>query len=169
MKQHNFAESLAFSESCSDAPWWLEVYRKAFPRLAAAVSVRQDGWAQRAGIDRRLTLSCGRTITVDEKVRKEDWPDFALEQWSDTARRKPGWIQKPLACDFIAYAFVPSQTCYMLPVETLQRAWRVHGRDWVETCRKISAHNNGYVTTSVCVPRETLLAALSDAMTVRWA
>jgi hypothetical protein len=38
-------------------------------------------------------------------VRAADWPDILLEQWSDEERRKPGWVQKPLACDFVAYAF----------------------------------------------------------------
>lgn len=168
MTLHSFAESLAFSESQSDAGWWLDVYRQAFPRLAAAVSVRQDGWAQRAGIDRRLTMSCGQTITIDEKVRAKDYPDIALERRSDTAKQKPGWIQKPLACDFIAYAFVPSQTCYLLPVLPLQRAWRLFGRAWAERYGEIKAHNRGYVTTSVCVPKDVLLSALTDAMIVRW-
>jgi hypothetical protein len=98
------------------------VYRRALPRLASAVSVRDDGWAQRGGIDRLLTLSCGRTYSVDEKVRTQAWPDILLEQWSDEARQSPGWVQKPLACDFIAYAFAPTGVCYFLPVPALQRA-----------------------------------------------
>lgn len=168
MTLHSFADSLAWSESYSDAPWWLEVYRRAFPNLASMVRVRDDGWAQRGGIDRVLQLKCGRTYTVDEKVRAKDWPDFALERWSDTAKQKPGWIQKPLACDFIAYAFVPSQTCYLLPVPTLQRAWRLFGRKWADAYGEIKAPNSGYVTTSVCVPRDVLMRSLSDAMVVHW-
>ncbi len=165
---HSFAERLAMSESYTDAPWWLDVYRSAFPGLQTAVAVRDDGWAQRGGIDRVLTLKCGRTFTVDEKVREKDWPDFLLERWSDEARKKPGWVQKPLACDFIAYAFVPSATCYLLPVPALQRAWRMFGREWAEEYGEKRAPNRGYVTTSVPVPRAVLLAALSEAMTVRW-
>jgi hypothetical protein len=59
------------------------MYRKAFPKLASAVAIREDGWAQRAGVDRVLTLECGRVYSVDEKVRTSDWPDILLEQWSD--------------------------------------------------------------------------------------
>jgi hypothetical protein len=105
------ASSLALSQSYADAPWWLDLYRIAFPTLVSAVCVRDDGWAQRGGIDRVLTLACGRTYAVDEKVRTNDWPDILLEQWSDEDRRKPGWVQKPLVCDFIAYAFAPSRSC----------------------------------------------------------
>jgi hypothetical protein len=63
----------------------------------------------------------------------QHWPDILLEQWSDEARRVPGWVQKPLACDFIAYAFAPSRRCYLLPVALLQRAWRLNGREWIVT------------------------------------
>ncbi len=163
---HNFKDSLALSEAYSDAPWWLDVYRRAFPRLASAVSVRDDGWAQRGGIDRVLTMECGRTYSVDEKVRTKDWPDILLEQWSDEARRVAGWIQKPLACDFIAYAFAASGVCYLLPVAPLQRAWRRNGKDWVARYGTRRAQNVGYVSVGVPVPRDVLLRAIADAMIV---
>lgn len=163
---HRFADSLALSESYADADWWLPIYRRAFPRLASAVSVRQDGWAQRGGIDRILTLECGRTFTVDEKVRMENWPDVLLEQWSDEARRVPGWIQKPLACDFIAYAYAPSGVCYLLPVAPLQRAWRQRGREWADRYGTRRAANPGYVSVGVPVPRAELMQAIAQAMMV---
>lgn len=169
MNLHSFAESLAKSEMQADAPWWIDIYRKAFSGVQACVSVRQDGWAQRGGIDRVVTLKCGRTFTIDEKVRERDWPDFALERWSDTARKTPGWIQKPLACDFIAYAFIPSATCYLLPVPALQRSWRLNGLEWALKYGEIKAQNVGYVTTCIPVPREVLLKSVADAMIVRWA
>jgi len=165
---HSFAESLARSHHQADAPWWIEVYRQAFPSLVSAVSVRDDGWAQRGGIDRVLTLSCGRTLTIDEKVRERDWDDILLERWSDEGRRIPGWVQKPLACDFIAYAFIPSQTCYLFPTQTLQRAWRLFGQQWVETYPAKRAQNRGYVTVSCPVPIPILKSAIADAMIVGW-
>jgi hypothetical protein len=163
---HDFHTSLAISNTFTDAPWWMDIYRKAFPTLISAVSVRDDGWAQRGGIDRVITLACGRTYTVDEKVRMNDWPDILLEQWSDEERRKPGWIQKPLACDFIAYAFAPSRRCYLLPVALLQRAWRLNGRQWIETHGQHRARNVGYVSTNVPVPLGELAQALLQAMLV---
>jgi len=166
-KVHDFATSLALSNSYADAPWWLDIYRRAFPSLVSAVSVRDDGWAQRGGIDRVLTLACGRTYSVDEKVRTNDWPDILLEQWSDEQRRSPGWVQKPLACDFIAYAFAPSRKCYLLPVVPLQRAWRQRGRCWVAQFGQRRARNPGYVSASVPVPIDVLMPAMMDAMLVR--
>jgi hypothetical protein len=143
------------------------MYRRAFPKLVSAVPVRNDGWAQRGGIDRVLTLECGRTYTVDEKVRMEEWPDILLERWSDEARRTPGWVQKPLACDFIAYAFAPSGICYLLPVAPLQRAWRQHGKEWIRQYGTRRAQNVGYVSASVPVPIDALMRAMAEAMIVR--
>jgi hypothetical protein len=144
----------------------LPLYRRAFPRLKSAVPVRDDGWAQRAGVDRVLTLACGRTYTVDEKIRTADWPDILLEQWSDEARRVPGWVQKPLACDFIAYAYAPSGVCYLLPVAPLQRAWRQCGREWIKRYGVRRAQNPGYVSVGVPVPRGVLMQAIVEAMFV---
>lgn len=165
---HNFSESLAKSHAQANAPWWLDVYRKAFPDLEAMACVRNDGWAQRGGIDRVLTLASGKTLTIDEKVRDKDWPDILLEYWSDRDRKIPGWVAKNLACDFIAYAFIPSQCCYLLPFQTLRAAWRTNCKDWSQTYQKVEAQNRGYVTVSLAVPTTILLTALSDAMVVSW-
>lgn len=167
-KVHDFAERLAFSHAQADAPFWLEVYRKAFPNLVSTVSVRNDGWAQRGGIDRVVTLDSGRTIPIDEKVREEDWPDILLEYWSDRDRKIRGWVCKELACEYIAYAFLPSQTCYLLPTLTLRRSWQINARDWIKRFKRVEAANKGYVTVSVAVPRDVLLVALTDAMRVTW-
>ncbi len=175
MTVHNFKASLAKSHAYEDAPWWREVYSQAFAGLAAMVNTRDDGWAQRAGIDRVVTLKSGRTFTVDEKVREKDWPDVILERWSDTRRQTPGWIQKPLAIDYLAYAFVPSQTCLLFPFPLLQRAWRQNGREWIDLAerdssgyRVVNAQNEGWVTQSIAVPREDLLSAIRGAMVLSW-
>ena len=165
---HDFEESLARSHNHADADWWEKVYRQAFPNFSNMVSVRADGWAQRGGIDRVITLKSGKTVTVDEKVREKDWPDILLERWSDEARKTPGWVQKDLACDFIAYAFAPSKTCYLLPFLQLRKAWLQHGRDWVGRYREVRANNGDYVTVSVPVPTKVLLEAISGAMKVVW-
>lgn len=162
---HRFVDSQAVAASYG-ADWWLPIYRQAFPTLMSAIAIEQDGWAQRAGIDRLLTLACGRTFTVDEKVRTQDWPDVLLERWSDEKRQTPGWVQKPLACDFIAYAYAPAATCILLPVPALQRAWRQHGRQWIGLYGHRRAQNRGYTTISVPVPRGVLMQALVEAMFV---
>lgn len=172
---HNFADSLAFSDSYADAPWWWEVYEQAFPTLQNTISVRKDGWAQRGGIDRQLILADGTVLKVDEKVRAKAYPDFCLEFWSDFARRIPGWANKDLTCDYIAYAFVPTATCYLLPFQLLRRACHEHEREWLWLAnekthgfRRVEADNGRYVTVSLAVPIAVVLDAVRDAMIVRW-
>jgi len=165
---HNFQRSLALSASQSDAPWWEATYRKAFPGFQTMANVRQDGWAQRGGIDRVVVLKSGKTITVDEKVRDKDWPDILLERWSDRQKKTPGWVQKDLACDYIAYAFIPSQTCHLLPFLQLRRAWLDNGERWIAQYQPVLAQNETWVTESIPVPVPELLGALMGAMTVNW-
>lgn len=165
---HDFRKSLEASYRYAEAPWWADVYRQAFPGFASMVCVRNDGWAQRGGIDRVITLRSGKTLTVDEKVRERDYGDIALERWSNEARKEPGWVQKDLACDFIAYAIAPTRTCYLLPFLPLRRAWIDHGREWCARYPEIRANNRNYVTVSVGVPVGEVFAALGGAMTANW-
>jgi hypothetical protein len=175
MTVHDFRQSLALSEKYADAPWWMDVYRSAFPTLQAAVSVREDGWAQRGGVDRVLTLACGRVVTVDEKVRDKDYGDILLEFWSNKERKVKGWVAKPLACDFIAYAIAPTTTCYFLPTLPLQSAWETNKVSWFHKTKEsrsgfrlVDAKNTGYTTQSLAVPISDLLDAIRDSLVVRW-
>ena len=114
-------------------------------------------------LDRLLTLACVRALTVDGKVRTQDWPDVLLERWSDETRRSPEWVQKPLPCDFIAYAYAPAATCVLLLIPALQRARRQHGRQWIGLYGTHRAANQGYTSVSIPVPRGVLMQALVEA------
>lgn len=166
---HDFQECLERSQQYADAPWWEEVYRKAFVGFLAMHCIRKDGWAQRGGIDRIILLKGGKQITIDEKVREKDYGDILLERWSDKEKRKPGWVQKDLACDYIAYAVAPSRKCYLLPVLQLQRSWADHGHKWIAKYGTKDALNRHYTTANVPVPVDVLFAAIQDAMMIEWA
>lgn len=165
---HNFRDSLTYSEGFADAPWWWDVYSQAFPNIENTICVRRDGWAQRGGIDRLIVLADGTTIKIDEKVRSRDWPDFCLEYWSNYQRQIPGWAVKELTCDYIAYAFVPSQTCYLLPFQLLRRACIDNRQEWGANYSAIKAENDGYTTASLAVPIAVVLDAIRDCMVIRW-
>jgi len=167
-KVHEFRESLKRSHSYEDAPWWLEVYQKAFVGLIGVHSIRQDGWAQRAGIDRLIVLKSGKHFYVDEKVREKNYQDILIERWSDEARRIPGWIQKDLACDYIAYAIAPTQICYLLPFQQLRKAWISEGKQWMKKYRPVRANNPNYVTLSYPIPTQTLMNAMQKVQTIHW-
>jgi hypothetical protein len=167
-KVADFQADLKFSHDQADAPFWGEVYREAFPDMDSMTNVRKDGWAQRGGIDRIITTTSGRTWKIDEKVRREKWNDILLEMKSDIDRDTPGWVVKDLVCDFIAYAFLPTQECYLLPIHPLQRAWRLHGALWVKQYGTKKAPNKGWWTLSCPVPIPILMRKISEAMFIRW-
>lgn len=169
---HEFFESLKKSHEAEDMPFWLETYKKAFPTMIACVNHRQDGDHQRLGIDRSITLENSKQILIDEKVRFKPYNDILLEYASDKQRGTPGWVNKPLMCDYIAYAVAPLGVCYMLPVIQLQSAWVEHGGNWVKQFFNASAHNNcngnKWVTMSVAVPRDVIFKAIGNCLRIRF-
>lgn len=195
----DFGPDLDWASSVAGLPFWLDVYKKAFPGFVAAHIPIGDGWHQRAGRDRIIVLDDSSTITVDEKGRREQWSDIAIEVLSDPSMEELqrgrgktlGWghPDKRLSCDYIGYAFVPTQTCHLIPYRELKRIMRngVGGEWWIEARRKekdgekrtgihfVDARNPRdetkplkYYTRSIAVPTRLLLTEISKSLTFVW-
>jgi hypothetical protein len=183
---HDFSAQLAYSHSQADAPYWQEIYQQAFPDMIACLDLRHDGWHQRAGRDRAVILSTGRSVFIDEKVRRKVYPDIAVEVWSTYPKdglepyparpgATPGWGAKPLDCDFLAYAFAPSRTCHLFPFLGIRAAFDKHRLMWRDkaTCEEDGfgwavAPNGRYNTISIAVPIRILQDCVNDALTICW-
>jgi len=165
---HDFHESLALSETVAEASWWEDVYRKAFPFFESMELVASGTPEQLAGIDRIIRLAGGGVISIDEKVRHTDYDDILLELWSSEERKTLGWAGKPLACNYIAYAFLPSQRCYVFPFPQLHLALWNHWDDWRHKYKTVKSPNRGYTTTSLAVPITVIQQAIVEAGFVRW-
>jgi len=164
---HDFAEDLGWSQAASHEPFWQAVYTKAFPDMIGNMLAEGDTEAQRLGIDRWVHLSTGKVLAIDEKKRSGDWPDVALEYHHEGKPGMLGWIEKPLQVDFIAYAYMPSKTCLLLPWLLLRRTWLAHRAEWKDMAKRevggfklIKAPNREYTTHSIGVPRGYLLDRL---------
>ena len=186
MTIHDFDERLAYSHDQADAPFWQKVYRKAFPDMLICLDLRQDGWHQRAGRDRAIILTSGWSIFIDEKARSRSYGDILIEIWSRYPKNgeppfmpvrgaKPGWAREPKDCDFLAYACVPTQVCYLIPFLGIRAAWNKYGGMWWRNAigkkhgfRFSVAKNPTYNTISVVVPPAVLQANIADALTIRW-
>lgn len=186
MTVHDFDRQLEYSHGQSDAPYWQEVYQQAFPDMVHLLDLRHDGWHQRAGRDRAIILASGRSIFVDEKVRSKDYQDILVEVWSayplaghkpypPHASARPGWGVKPLDCDFLAYAFERSRTCYLLPFLGIRAAWKKHAAMWIGKASTreggfewVEARNRTYKTISIAIPVRVLQDCVNDALTVCW-
>jgi hypothetical protein len=163
----DFDTDLQFSLANRDEPFWIAVFRKAFPNMVSSV-LCENMAQQRAGIDRIITLSSGDLVRVDQKLRRKVYSDIALEVVSvDRPVEKPGWIMKDLAIDYLAYAFLPTQRCYMYPWLLLRRAWLLCGRRWEAEYGRIPAQNPTYTTWSVPVPIEVLQDTIARAWVIQ--
>lgn len=168
--QHDFVECLTRSHEQSEDPIWERVYKNAFHNFGTMYSVKDDGWAQRGGIDRMVTLTSGRTLAIDEKCRFKDYGDILVEVYSNEAKKIAGWACKDLACDFIAYGVFPqsgNKRCYLIPFIPFRKAVKDNGRDWGREYGYKRAQNNGYVTTSIPVPTDVLFQAVTDACCIK--
>lgn len=164
---NNFREDLVFSQAASDEAFWNAIYIKAFPNLVNQMLTSGDTKAQRMGIDRVLHLSNGRTIYIDEKKRRREYNDILLEYVSVDRTGKPGWIEKDLSIDYLAYAFMQSQRVYLYPWLLLRRAWLQYGSGWISQYGTVTAKNRTYNTLSVPVPTSILKKAVSTASVIQ--
>jgi hypothetical protein len=147
---------------------WKEIYNKAFPNLQSINNAREDGELQSHGIDRILVLNSGKVICVDEKVRRKNYPDILLEYIANDQTKTKGWIEKSLLCDFIAYAFINTGFCYLLPVVPLQKAWTVNKDKWFKEFKIVVAENKNYKTLSLPIPIPILFTAIGNSLRIRF-
>ena len=148
-----FQEQLCFSQSPEHEEFWRKVYSKFFPEMLWFKSCQSFNQGQRLGIDRVIQLSTGKTIYIDEKVTRGTPKSFFLECGPK------GWIEKDLLIDFIAYAFIEHNKCYMLPWLLLKNSWKVNGETWKRVYSVKKIPNEGYVTLGVFVPIPVVLSS----------
>lgn len=160
---HDFKERLRWSEKQGDEPFWNAVYIKAFYNLVNHMTCSGDTLSQRQGIDRVVHLASGQTLYIDEKKREKDYNDILLEYISVDKTNAPGWMEKDLNIDYLAYAFMPSKRCYLFPWLPLRRAWIKFKDDWKAKYPRISGKNADYITYSVAVPIKILQDAVALA------
>lgn len=165
---HSFQESLEQSAELALESWWEDIYRLYFPHFLSMSPPIEDGWGQRAGIDRIVLLKSGKQITIDEKVRYTDYGDILIEYWSDKERKVPGWGMRELDFDYIAYAVLPAKTCYMIPFDLLQSTVYNNAENWIKQYGGIQAVNQNHTTVNMAVPTDILFNAMNKACGVKW-
>lgn len=166
-KINNFHERLDFSVKASHEEFWEAVYRKAFPDMESHMQCLKKCQGQYLGIDRVIQLTSGKTLYIDEKKRETEYDDILLEYISNDRTNSPGWIEKELLIDYLAYAFMKSKRVYIFPWLILRRVWKNFGEEWKLKYTLSPAKNNGYNTISVAVPTKELLNCIKNAMIIQ--
>lgn len=161
---HTFKDQLHYAQSQDLDSWWNARYAETFPGLSGIVRNHAFGRAQLLGVDTVLVLPNGKTITLDEKTRKTWYGDIALEHTSSTRPFKPGWIEKDLAIDYLAYGVPTEDRCFFLPWPILRAAWIANRDQWKSQYPDVVAKNPTYSSLSTPVPLKVLLVAMSHVM-----
>jgi len=78
---HDFTESLQWAEVDSNLLQLGIFYRSCFPGVVG-VSKVVDPRLQRQGVDTVVELQSGKQIYFDEKIRRQDYGDILLEEYS---------------------------------------------------------------------------------------
>lgn len=165
---NEFQECFDAAEDGRNEPFWDAVYRKYFYNMTNHMPGKKEYCnSQKNGVDRIIYLENGKTITIDEKVRRKVYDDIALEYVSNDKTKSPGWIEKDLSIDYLAYAFLPTQTVYLFDWCALKRAWNHFKVDWKEKYPTAVAPNPYYNTLSCCVPINVLRDACSRSIIIK--
>lgn len=162
-KENNFGGDLRFSYE--HELFWDAIYKKVFPTIVSQEFMENGGF-QKLGIDRVLTLSNGRFVFTEEKMRAVVYPDILLEYIADSVRNTPGWIEKDLQCHFLSYAFLPTKKCYLFPWTELRAVWLTYKPLFLKLYRTVEARNPSYSTLSVAVPISTLCGLVPNTLVV---
>lgn len=197
-KKNHFKNDLQLGNSEN---FWKEFYKLAFPDMVCSAlceGKNEKGkvtQGQKLGIDVVIELESGKTIKIDKKIRRKNYNDFALEfrhYKLESNSKVAGWIQQQLQIDYIAYAFEPSKTVYLLDWILLKKVWNNNKTEWFSyfdmdsikwnQAGSIEGKNNffiigafnenndgynNYISWSLAVPIQVLLDKLQDAAIIQ--
>jgi len=130
----------------------------------------------RNGTDWWVEMVGGRFLSVDCKVREEDYAhkppkyedDLALETWSVIEERVPGWtLDKGKRSEYILWVWKDSGRWVMIPFPMLLKAFRGRKDRWVQLYKvgrqETTDGNTGQVlwrSECVFVPRKAVWAEI---------
>lgn len=133
-----------------------------------AASERDD----RSGTDWWVQRQCGRALSVDAKVRSEDWrkqhpndDDLALETWSVVERGRVGWTRDvSKKTDYVLWLWQDTGRFCLVPFPLLSVVFSDKWGVWVakyKTSRQFTP-DGGYHSECVFVPRKAIWRAIYE-------
>ena len=122
MQYNRFGDQLKQSQGDSLLPFWDDLYRELWgDKFAGSIVVAGEGdkarVLQRLCVDRVVILTDGTAWTIEEKLRKQDWPDILLEYLSVKEQGKVGWaVNDACISRILVYGKQPTGEFYLFPL-----------------------------------------------------
>lgn len=163
-----FGEQLAMSDGHAEN---IEVKALLLEYIPGALAVhRAHKENDKHGTDWWVEHSTGRHISVDVKVRKEDWAakpirvrkdDLALETWSVIESRIVGWTRDPTKrTDYVLWLWMDTKRFCLLPFPMLCRVMQQHWECWkrqYQTAKQFTKERNSeWHSECIFVPRNVV-------------
>lgn len=161
--KNDFHNDLDFSLDASNEQFIDCAYKHLFPHIIEIQKVN-DLKLQKQGIDKILITDSGKTILIDEKIRRRWYGDILLEEYSDFDNKIVGWLNKTKYTDYIAYIVIPAKVLYLLPFLLLQKVWLKNYHRWLEEYGRKFAINKTWKTSNIPIPINILLNEIKDSM-----
>lgn len=109
---------------------------------------------QRTGKDKKLILLNGEKISIEEKKRRRDYGDMAIEVYHidhGSTEKRGGWIYK-ITSDYLAYGIETTQKIYLLSVPELKKLYRTNIQTWRKQFPIKPSPNKNYNTYNLMLP-----------------
>ena len=138
--------------------------------IPGAISIRKATEDEdRSGTDKWVYLSSGHPLSVDVKVREEDFSlnghdDLALEVWSVVEDSVPGWTRKAgRRTDYVLWWWKPTGRWCLVPFAMLCAVFVARMDEWTGRYKTARQSTDGrYHSECVFVPRREVWRSIYE-------
>ena len=168
--EYDFTDRLVMSQGTSANQDVADILVSNIPSAVSAYQAHQTN--DRTGTDWWVELRTSKHLSVDCKVRAEDWAsksaqdDLALETWSVLESEVVGWTRdRDKRTDYVLWLWTDTGRWCLVPFPMLCRAFEINWRSWKEqykTARQFTPRTGGrgYHSECVFVPRREVWAEI---------
>lgn len=166
-REFDFDERMAMSQGTATGADLREILLRHIPGAVNAIPAHSSN--DRNGTDWWVEHCAGKFLSVDTKVREQDWAathpdedDLALESWSVVESNVPGWTRdKGKRTDYVLWLWIDTGRWCLVPFPMLCAVFAEHMDEWrstYKTRRQCTVRRNGssYHSECVFVPRAVL-------------
>lgn len=167
-KSYTFGDRLKMSQGQAEGANVEGVILGNIPGAVAVHSAHECN--DRAGTDWWVETRGGGFLSIDAKVRSEDWApkgfdDLALETWSVVEAEKVGWTRDHTKrTDYVLWLWVDTGRWCLVPFQMLCAVFADNWQEWAKqhkTRRQHTpGHGGGYHSECVFVPRRDVWASI---------
>ncbi len=166
---YDFDQELKASEGVAVGSTVAEILLAQLPSALNAHKAHDHN--DRQGTDWWVEMRAGHFVSVDCKIRKQDWlakgkDDLALETWSVVEKRKVGWTRDVnKRTDYVLWLWKDTGRFVLIPFQMLLRVFESHWQVWrkkyqCNVQKTVRGGGREYHSECVFVPRKDLWAAI---------